>query len=404
MKFNLLKCAVALLLAFSSIGAVAQTNTVSGVVTDAKSNEPVAGVAIMVKGTTTGTMTEANGSYVIKAKPGDVLLFQFFGYKNVEATVDGRSNIINVAIEEDALVLDATVVVGYGTLKKTQLVGSVENLSGDAIEDRPNANVTRSLQGQVAGLNIIQTDGKASHSGKIYVRGNATSYYSRTNFNSSASGSSHSIGNGGSALVLIDGVEGDLNTVNPADVETVAVLKDASSAAIYGAKGCYGVILVTTKNAEGEKFSVSYNGSYSLNTRAIKWEDNIVTDGLEWLEAFYEFYGADSQVPGASGKVPTTLNTTDVAVSDGSYLDLVRATRQMEADGTIPHSDYLGLGKNGQFLYNGNTNWLGMFYKRYNSSTTHDINVKGSTKRLSFSLAGRYFTQGGNLQNRRGQV
>lgn len=395
MKFNLLKCAVALLLACSSIGAVAQTNTVSGVVTDAKSNEPVAGVAVMVKGTTTGTMTEANGSYVIKAKPGDVLLFQFFGYKNVEATVDGRSNTINVAIEEDALVLDATVVVGYGTLKKTQLVGSVENLSGDAIEDRPNANVTRSLQGQVAGLNIIQTDGKASHSGKIYVRGNATSYYSRTNFNSSAAGSSHSIGNGGSALVLIDGVEGDLNTVNPADVETVAVLKDASSAAIYGAKGCYGVILVTTKNAEGEKFSVSYNGSYSLNTRAIKWEDNIVTDGLEWLEAFYEFYGADSQVPGASGKVPTTLNTTDVAVSDGSYLDLVRATRQMEADGTIPHSDYLGLGKNGQFLYNGNTNWLGMFYKRYNSSTTHDINVKGSTKRLSFSLAGRYFTQEG---------
>lgn len=395
MKINLFKYAAALIMMFASLGVLAQTQTVSGVVLDSKTSEPIAGAAIMVQGTTTGTTTNADGTYTLKAKGDAVLVCQFFGYKNAEVNVANRAKV-DILLEEDALTLDATVVVGYGTLKKTQLVGSVENLSGEAIEDRPNANVTRSLQGQVAGLNIIQTDGKASHSGKIYVRGNATSYYSRENFNSSASGSSHSIGNGGSALVLIDGVEGDLTTVNPADVETVAVLKDASSAAIYGAKGCYGVILVTTKNAANEKFSVSYNGSYSLNTRCVKWEDHIVTDGEEWLEAFYEFYGADTMVPGASGKVPTTMNTNDVALSTGNYLNEIRNIRQLERDGMVEHSDYLELrGKNKQYLYNGNTNWIGMFYKRYNSSTTHDISMKGSTKRLSYSLTGRYFTQEG---------
>ena len=179
------------------------------------------------------------------------------------------------------------VTLCHGSLQ-VSLVGSVENLDGEAIVDRPNANVTRSLQGQVAGLNIVQTDGKATHSGSIYIRGNGTSYNTRKNFSSSAAGSSHSIGSQGSALVLIDGVEGSLSQVNPADIETVAVLKDASSAAIYGARAAYGVILVTTKNADTDKITVSYNGSFSLNSRIVKWEDNIVTDGLEWTESFYE--------------------------------------------------------------------------------------------------------------------
>ena len=395
MKIKIFKSVAAALLLLVGVSSYAQNITVSGVVRDANTNEPIIGAAVMVKGSSTGAVTAEDGSYTLKAAGDAVLVCQYFGYKNQEVGVGNRGKI-DFLIEEDVEQLEATVVVGYGTLKKTQLVGSVENLSGEAIEDRPNANVTRSLQGQVAGLNIIQVDGKASHSGKIYVRGNATSYYSRTNFNSSASGSSHSIGNGGSALVLIDGVEGDLATVNPADVETVAVLKDASSAAIYGARGCYGVILVTTKNAQGEKFSVSYNGSVSLNTRTVKWEDNIVSDGLEWTEAFYEFYGNDTRVPGSSGKTPTTMNTTDVARKSGTYLDLLRETRQAEAEGLIEHSDYMTeRGKSGQYLYNGNTNRLSLFYKRMNTSTTHDISVKGSSKKLSYSLTGRYFGQEG---------
>lgn len=269
-------------------------------------------------------------------------------------------------------------------------MGSVENLDGGVIENRPNANVTRSLQGQVAGLNIVQTDGKATHSGSLYIRGNGTSYNTRKNFSSSAAGKTHSIGSQGSALVLIDGVEGSLSQVNPADIETIAVLKDASSAAIYGARAAYGVILVTTKNAETDKVTVTYNGSFSLNSRIVKWEDNIVTDGLEWTEAFYEFYQNDARVPGSSGKVPTTMNTSDISMKDITYLESFRALRESGYD-----SVYGGVGSKGQYLYYGSYNWLDHIYKDYTTSTTHDISLRGASKKLTYNLTGRYFTQGG---------
>ena len=234
----------------------------------------------MVKGTTVGTISDADGSYRIKAKPTDVLVCTFFGYKSQEVTVGNRS-AVNFAIAEDNTKIDEVVVVGYGTLKKTQLVGAVENLSGEALEGRTNANITRSLQGQIPGLNIIQTDGKPNHQGSVYVRGNATGYQSRKSGTNGA-GTKHSIGQGGSALVLIDGVEGDLTTVNPEDVETISVLKDAASAAVYGARGAFGVILVTTKAAKKDRVTVNYNGSFSINRRTVIWEDHLVSDGLQW--------------------------------------------------------------------------------------------------------------------------
>lgn len=374
---------------FSAFNVAAQTVTVSGVVKDAVTNEPLIAATVMVKGTTNGVSTDIDGKYSIQAKPEDVLVCQIIGYKDQKMTVGQRSKI-DFLLEEDNQMLEATVVVGYGTLKKTQLVGSVENLDGEAIGDRPNANVTRSLQGQIAGLNIVQTDGKATHSGSIYIRGNGTSYNTRKNFSGSAAGSKHSIGNEGSALVLIDGVEGSLSQVNPADIETIAVLKDASSAAIYGARAAYGVILVTTKNADTDKITVTYNGAFSLNSRIVKWEDNIVTDGLEWTEAFYEFYGNDNRVPGSSGKVPTTINTKSIAMSGTSYLDTFRALRNAGYD-----SIYGGVGSGGQYLYFGSYNWLDHVYKDYTTATTHDIGVRGSTKKLTYNLTGRYFNQGG---------
>ena len=373
----------------ASFELFAQNVTVTGTVKDAATNELLVGATVMVKGTTNGVSTDINGHYSIKAKAEDVLVCSIIGYKSVESKV-GSKAVVDYALQPDNQLLDATVVVGYGTLKKTQLVGSVENLDGGVIENRPNANVTRSLQGQVAGLNIVQTDGKATHSGSLYIRGNGTSYNTRKNFSSSAAGSTHSIGSQGSALVLIDGVEGSLSQVNPADIETIAVLKDASSAAIYGARAAYGVILVTTKNAETDKVTVTYNGSFSLNSRIVKWEDNIVTDGLEWTEAFYEFYQNDTRVPGSSGKVPTTMNTNDISMKDITYLESFRAIRESGYD-----SVYGGVGSKGQYLYYGSYNWLDHIYKDYTTSTTHDISLRGASKKLTYNLTGRYFSQGG---------
>jgi len=401
MKIKIFSCAAALVGLLMSVSVFAQNVTVTGTVYDAQTNEPVPGAAVMVKGTTIGDVTGANGTYSIKAPKDAVLVCQFFGYKTIEVPLDGRARV-DFRLEEDSTVLDATVVVGYGTLKKSQLVGSVENLDGDVIADRPNTNITRSLQGQIPGLNIIQTDGKASHSGSVYIRGNKTSYYSRESA-TSGKGTSHSIGNGGSALVLIDGVEGSLGQVNPSDVETVSVLKDASSAAIYGARAAYGVILITTKDAKEDKITVTYSGNYSINERLIKWEDHIVSDGLEWLEAFYEFYAADAAVPGASGKVPTTINTQSVAMSGMTYLDSYRAIAAARAEG-MEYNEYgvladdptgYALGSGGQFLYYGNTNWLNYFYKRHYGSQTHDLSVRGSSKKVNFSLTGRYSNHDG---------
>ncbi len=376
--------ALALIALFAGVSALAQTSTITGVVRDSQ-GEPVVGAAVMVKGTTTGVMTNADGSYSIKAKNDDVLVCQLFGYKTQEETVGGRGKI-DFSLADDTTMLDATVVVGYGTLKKAQLVGSVENLSGEAIEDRPNANIARNLQGQVAGLNIIQVDGKASHTGSVYIRGNGTTNYTRTNFNSSASGATRSIGTGGSALVLIDGVEGDLTSVNSADVETVAVLKDASSAAIYGAKGAFGVIMVTTKNAkESEKFTLTYNGTYSYNDRITKWEDHIVTDGLEYTEAFYELYAGDTRTPTSTGKLASTINTFTIGAD---YLERLRERR---IAGNYNVYDMY----NGAYAYYGNTDWFSEFYKKGYSSTIQDISLRGATKKITYSLTGRYYTQEG---------
>lgn len=401
MKIKIFSCVTAVLGLFLGWSAFAQNTTVTGRVIDGTTNEPIVGAAVMVKGTNTGDVTQNDGTYSIKAPASAVLICQFFGYKTIEEPLNGRSKVDFILVE-DTETLEATVVVGYGTLKKTQLVGSVENLDGKVLADRPNSNVTRSLQGQIAGLNIIQTDGKASHSGSVYIRGGKTSYNTRSSA-TSASGAGHSIGNGGSALVLIDGVEGSLGQVNPNDIETISVLKDASSSAIYGARAAYGVILVTTKEAKGDKVSVTYSGSYSLNERLIKWEDHIVSDGLEWLEAFYDFYGNDTRVPGASGKVPTTINTQDVAMSGTTYLDSYRAIAAARAEG-MEYNEYgvlpddptgYALGSKGQFLYYGNTNWLNFFYKRHYGSQTHDISVRGNSKKVNYNITGRYYGQDG---------
>lgn len=373
-----------------SPGAFAQKHQVSGTVIDAASKEPVAGAAIMVKGTNIGTTTNADGTYSIKAGDNDILVCQFFGYKNVEVAV-GKRSVVDIAIEEDAQLLDATVVVGYGTLKKTQLVGAVENLSGEALESRSNPNITRSLQGQIPGLNIVQLDGKPSHQGQITIRSNPTSYQSRKTA-SSAGGQKHSIGQGGSALVLIDGVEGDLTTINSEDIETISVLKDAASAAVYGARGAFGVILVTTKNPAKDKVTVNYSGSVSVNRRNIMWEDHLVTDGLEWLDNFALFFQNDKRTPQSPGTLPGNVNNR----SDTYSAEYHEEFRRRRTDPTYEnYGNIYGLTAKGNYAYYASTNWLDEFYKDNTLSQTHNLSISGSSNKLTYAVSGKYYDQDG---------
>ena len=363
--------------------AMAQQPEIRGTVTDASTGEPVPGAVLFVQGGNGGTATDASGKYKIQAGGDAVLVCSCIGYVQAQVNVAGRS-VIDFSLSPDVEMLEETVVVGYGTLKKSQLVGSVEQVSGDVLEDRVNANVSRTLQGQVPGLSIFQVDGKPTHGGSVYIRGGATSYTMKKNMNSSTI-SSYSIGQGGSALILIDGVEGELATVNPEDIESVSVLKDASSSAIYGSRAAYGVILVTTKNAKSDKVTVSYNGSWTLNRRTVMWEDNVITDGLEYTETFYDFWLGRTATPEADGQMPTKMNTYNIP---SDYLERFRARR---AEGNTEVYDMNG--KN--YLYYASENWLAKFYKRSNTTQTHSVSVSGASQKISYSLSGRYYTQDG---------
>ncbi len=350
---------------------------VTGVVRDAAGN-PMIGVTVTIKGTLVGVSTGVDGSYTIPADKDAMLLFSYIGYRNQEEPVGQRTQI-DVTMQEDELMMDEVVVVGYGTLKKRNIVGAVENLSGDAVENRPNANITRSLQGQIPGLNIVQVDGKADHAGEVTIRGVNNRFKARVNDGEKA----NKLGQGGSALVLIDGAEGDMSSVNPDDIASISVLKDASSAAVYGARGAFGVILITTKNPEKGKVRVNYNGSVSLHRRTVIWEDNVVTDPVQWVEAFRESYLNSSP----TATVPSLFNNY-MPYSNAWFEELKRR----RADPTM---DNYSIDANGNYSYYGETNWLKEIYKSVNYSTTHAVSIQGGREGVSYYVSGRYYNQDG---------
>lgn len=359
--------------------------SVKGKITDAQ-GESIVGATVRIKGKSTGVISDVDGRFELSSvSEGTVLIVSYIGYKTQEVTVTRQE--LQIVLQEDAQSLDEVVVTGYGTLKKTQLVGAVENLSGEALEGRVTANVTRSLQGQIPGLNIVQVDGKPTHQGEIYIRGGKTSYNTRTSMGN-ADGVYKTIGQGGSALVLIDGVEGDLTTVNPEDIETVSVLKDAASAAVYGARGAFGVILITTKRPQHEKVTVNYSGAFSVNRRTVMWEDHLVSDGLLWLDNFVNFFQNDSRTPTSSGKTPGNINNRSDTYSEAYHEEF---RRRRAAGDTNPW----GMTAKGNYAYYGNTNWIDLFYKDYTMGQVHNLSVSGSGDKVSWHFSGRYYNQDG---------
>ena len=233
-----------LLLLVGSISTLsAQNRKVSGKVLDAL-QEPLVGVSIRIEGTTQGTITDVDGAFDVQVPAaGATLDFSYVGYLTQKVKVKpGQKNIV-VYMQEDAIMLDEAVVVGYGTQKKVNLTGAVATVGSEKLENRATQSLASMLQGSVAGLNVTTSSGVPGSSPDINVRGT-------TSINSA------------SPLVLIDGAVGELDRVNPNDVESISVIKDASAAAVYGARAAFGVILVTTKSgsAQDGKATVRYSG------------------------------------------------------------------------------------------------------------------------------------------------
>ena len=252
----------------SEVSTIAQQQaTVSGRVVDEK-GEPLIGVSIMEAGTGNGTVTDIDGAFRLTLKnPKAKLTISYVGYAT--QTVQA-SDKMQITLRSDNTELQEVVVVGYGTQKKANLTGAVDQVTSKALENRPVSNLTQGLQGEIPNLQISFADGKPTRSSSYQVRGTG------------------SIGQGGNALVLIDGVEGDPAMLNPSDVASVTVLKDASAAAIYGARGTYGVVLITTKDPDKEKVTVNYSGNFFIKSPTVV--PDVVTDGYDYTTYFLQAY------------------------------------------------------------------------------------------------------------------
>ena len=237
---------------FYPSNVLAQQIQVTGKVRDAKTNEPLIGVSIVVRGTGTGYITDVNGEYKMNISSDDILEFSYIGYHKEEIPVNGKG-VINVSMSEDLKMLEEVVIVGFGAQKKVNLTGAVGTLGAEALENRPVQSATQALQGLIGGLNITQTNGSLEDKSKVNIRGIGTIDSGSTS----------------SPLVLIDGMEGDLNAVNPQDIENISVLKDASSSSIYGSRAAFGVILITTKKGSSGKIKLNYNNNFRWTTPVI---------------------------------------------------------------------------------------------------------------------------------------
>jgi TonB-linked SusC/RagA family outer membrane protein len=239
----------------------AQNLNISGTVRDGKS-EAIAGVSVVVKGTTVGATTDASGSYTISAPADATLVFSFLGLKSLEEAVAGRGRI-DVTLSESDQSLDEVVVIGYGSVKKANLTSAVSRMGSQALEDRSLARAETALQGQLAGVTVRTVTGEPGEDMQIRVRGAA------------------SVNASSDPLYVIDGVPMEtLNGLNPADIEAVEVLKDAASAAIYGSRGNNGVVIVTTKRGKSGKPRVSINASYGIQSLEKKLD---IMTSEEWM-------------------------------------------------------------------------------------------------------------------------
>ena len=235
------------LLSVLAVGAFAQSKTVSGTVLD-KTGESVIGASVVVKGTTNGTITDFDGKFTLQNVPDNgTIQVSFVGYKTVDIQVKGQSTV-KIILEEDTETLDEVVVVGYGVQKKSDVTGAMARVTSKVIEDRPVQNALQAMQGRVTGVDITSNN-RPGELGDIRIRGN------------------RSLTADNNPLYVIDGIPmsaGSIADVNPSDIESMEILKDASATAIYGSRGANGVILVTTKKGKTGRTTINYDGSFSF--------------------------------------------------------------------------------------------------------------------------------------------
>ena len=333
---------------------------ITGTVLDA-TGMPVIGANVMVKGTTNGTITDMDGKFSLEVDNNATLVISYIGFANQEIKV-GNQTSLSIAMKEDVEALDELVVVGFGTQKKVNLTGAVSTVSSEVFEDRPVQNVAMMLQGEMPGLNITKTDGTMDAAPKINIRGTTT------------------IGEGssGDPLILIDGMEGDMNMLNPQDIENVSVLKDAAASSIYGSRAPFGVILITTKKGKEGKFTVNYNNSFRWNT-PVKRPHTVDS---------YRFatYFNDAAINAkATGKFTPERMQRIKDYMDGKITTV-----------NIPDPNNPAVWADGYDYANANVDWWDVIFNQWTFSQEHTASITGGTEKLQ-AYASVNFLDGGGM-------
>lgn len=330
-----------ILVTAASQNVVQGDRRITGKVTD-ENGEPVIGANIIEKGTTNGTVTDVEGSFTLLVKNNADIQVSYIGYIEQTVNTSGRSNI-DLVLMEDTQALEEVVVIGFGTQKKVNLTGAVATIRGEEMLTRPVANTASMLQGQVPGLYVMQSTGQPGEENISFrIRGYG-SYGSST-----------------SPLILINGVEGDISGLDPHMIESVSVLKDAASAAVYGARAANGVILVTTKQGSGERRpKISYNGNIGIHT-------------------------------------PTKMY--ELVANSAEYMTLANIAKDNSGSGSkYPEEEIELYRKNGGSEQYPNFDWLGYMFNPA-IMHTHNLSLAGSTEKTTYNMSLNYLNQEGTLR------
>lgn len=350
-----------LLLNVHPLNAQKSTINVKGVVSDAMG--PVVGASVVEKGNTTnGTITDIDGNFTLSVSQNATLVISFIGYKTQEIPVAGKSSF-NVTLAEDNEMLEEVVVVGFGTQKKVNLTGSVGTVDSKALASRPVTNASQALQGLVPGLQISQNNGSLESTPSINIRGTGT------------------IGSGtsGSPLVLIDGMEGDLNTINPQDIENISVLKDAAASSIYGSRAPFGVIMVTTKSGKSGKPSINYNNSF-------RWSSAVNMPSMMDSYTFATYFN-----DGCSNTPNWNPHFSE------AHLQRIKDFQSGKLTSSIPDGGN-GFWAEAYRNANANTDWYDVIYKDVTFSQEHNVSINGGSEKVNYYASFNYLDQGGLME------
>lgn len=323
----------------------AQQFSITGTVIDKKMNEPIIGASVLVRGTANGTITDFNGNFQLSnLSVGNHLIISYIGYQTQTLKLEDGKKSYKIALLEDAQTLDEVVVVGFGTQKKVNLTGSVETVNSKTLENRPIRSATDALQGAVPGLTVSSGSGAPGQFASLKIRGTSSI-------------------NSGGALVIIDGMPGDINHVSPQDIENISVLKDAASSAIYGARAAEGVILITTKKGKSEKTQVEYSGNVSFNNPT---------------------------------RLPKSNNAYDHAMlSNTAFTNAGLAVPfSQEALDAIKDPNIVSIPKGNDFIYTADVDWIEMMMDN-SFQENHNVTVSKAADKLNYLFSANWLDQDG---------